>query len=576
MFPIIVGNVDDKDLSDKRASTDLRYRKPQLYQLKRILDSAMGIYSLPIQVVEIILMPYLRIVPLSNQGFGRMQLCEASVDLDLWGPVLLEDGNPIAIYYEIIQDSHIPTVTEDQWNVFVTDFKKRIFRRNLENMQSDRRELLLANNSNITDIDPIVMFTHLSRLDMHRTKIHDLSPLGELALRTPMLTDLNLSHTLISDLEHLRGFTLLQSLNISHCIHVHNIDPIFNMKMLKTLHIDHTRVSSLESIPLDSLIYLNAAHTKIHDLIPLTDSNISELSLAGCKRIPYNGFSVLATLDLIMLSLSETNVLSQSIEIWKWPELSTLWLDDCPNFNSFPNLRKLRKLSVVSLSKTALNSLEPLHCVNLVKVCLNDSTFPSLSPISGLDIEELLLSGARFKLGPLSLPRLNALDISNTKDRCLLILNTLKNSPIAHLDLSHTSIVNLWRLTNFSKTLRRLDLSHTPVENIKHLSNCSVLESVDVSYTNVHDKDEMLEVVAARHRFLDVKEGDAQEQSVGEDVNQVEEGQHPGINEDGQENYNYSDDGQAPDDEVQFIPSEYSFDDVVDDAIAILNISVAN
>merc|ERR1719245_96144 len=171
-----------------------------------------------------------------------------------------------------------------------------------------------------------------------------------------------------------------------------------------------------------------------------------------------------------------------------------LWLDDCPNFNSFPNLRKLQELSIVSLSKTALNSLEPLHSVNLRKVCLDDSTFPSLSPISGLNIEELLISGARFKLGPLSLPSLNALDISNTKDRCLLILNTLKKSPIAHLDLSHTTIVNLWRLTNFSKTLRRLDLSHTPVENITHLSNCCVLETLDLSYTKVHHKDEMLEV----------------------------------------------------------------------------------
>jgi len=502
MFPIIIGNVDDKYLSDERASTDLQYRKPRLYQLTRILNEAMGIWSLPIQVVEVILLPYLRIIPPSPQGFGRMQLCEANVDLEFWGPVLLEDDNPIAIYYEIIQDSHIPTVTEDQWNVFVGDFKKHFFRRNLESIQSDRRELFLDNNSNITDIDPIVIFTHLLRLDVHRTKIHDLSPLGELALRAPLLTDLNLSHTLIADLEPLRGFTELQSLNISHCIHVHNIDPIFSMKMLETLHIDHTNVSCLESVPLDSLIYLNATHTKVNDLVPLAYSNISELSLAGCKRIPCSGFSVLASLDLlILLSLSETNIMSQSIEIWDWSELSTLWLDDCPNFDAFPNLRKLRKVSVVSLSKTALKSLEPLRSLNLVKICLNDSTFPSLSPLSGLNIEELLLSGARFELGPLSFPRLNALDVSNTKDRCLMIPHILKKSPIAHLDLSHTTIVNLWRITNFSKTLRRLDVSHTPVENIRHLRHCRVLETLDLSYTKVHDWEE-ISWLAARLRSL--------------------------------------------------------------------------
>ena len=100
-------------------------------------------------------------------------------------------------------------------------------------------------------------------------------------------------------------------------------------------------------------------------------------------------------------------------------------------------------LKEISISNSVLNSLEPLRSPNLRKLCLNGCTFPSLSPLSGLDIEELLLMGARFKLGPLNLPKLSALDISHTKTRCILILNSLRDSPIVSLDLSHTSIVNL-------------------------------------------------------------------------------------------------------------------------------------
>jgi len=115
--------------------------------------------------------------------------------------------------------------------------------------------------------------------------------------------------------------------------------------------------------------------------------------------------------------------------------------------------------------------------------------------VSGLDIEEILLSGARFKLGPLNLPRLNALDISDTKDRCILILNSLKDSPIARLDLSRTSIVNLWSIQNFSETLRQLVLSFTPVRNVSLLSKCRLLETLNLSHTKVQDRWGMHKVV---------------------------------------------------------------------------------
>jgi len=440
----------------------------------------------------------------------------------------------------------------------VADFKKGLLRSSLESIESDRKELFLDNNSNITDIDPVVIFTKLRQLDVHRTKIHDLSPLGGLARRAPLLTYLNLSHTLISDVWHLRFFTSLQSLNLSNCIHVQHLWPLYRMQTLETLHIDRTRVSSLECIPLDSLRYLNAAHTRVSDLAPIANSHISELSLTGCKYITQTGFSALASLNPVWLSLSETNITSQSVEAWNWPELSRLWLDECPQFVSFPSLMRLRKLSSLSLSNTVLNSLEPLRGVNLVKLCLNGSTFPSLSPISGLDIEEILLSGAKFQLGPLDLPRLTALDISNTKDRCLLILNRLKYSPIVHLDLSYTTIVNLWPVRNFSRTLRQLDLSNTPVENITHLRKCRSLETLSLSYTKVRSGiwwvsehlqslqkislegtplEDMVGAILSSIKARRVsQENDAQEggAQVEGEVSHGEEGHHEEIEDDGQ------------------------------------------
>lgn len=490
MFPIIVGKIYEKDLSEELALTELEHRKPQLYRLQKILDCAMGIYSLPVQVLENILMPYLRFSPKKAQAFARMELSKAEVDLKFWGPILLEDGNPIALYYEILKDWHTANVTEDQWNVFVADFSNSLLRNHLEDVKSDRSELLLDNNANITDLDPVVIFRGLRQLDAHRTKIHDLSPLGELARRSPLLQHLNLSFTRISDLEPLRGFVSLHFFKISQCIYVQDLEPISGMEKLEILHIDGTRVSCLESVPLASLRYLNAAHTRVHDLSPLANSQISALSLTGCKRIPQSGISLyLSSLNLVELSLSETGLKSRYLDTWpqRWSELTMLRLDDCPHLTSLPSLKKMWKLTELSISNTVINSLEPLRDLNLRKLCLNGSTFPSLSPVSFSNIEEILLSGARFKLGPLNLPCLNALDISKTKGRCILILNSLKYSPIARLDLSHTSIVNLWSIRNFSETLRQLVLSFTPVHNISLLSKCHLLFSLNLSYTKVND-----------------------------------------------------------------------------------------
>merc|ERR550534_2390517 len=132
-----------------------------------------------------------------------MKLAKANVDIGLWSPVLSEDGYPLAFYYEIIRDWHKATVTEDQWNVFVSDFNNKVVRRNMVCIETNRSELILDNNPNITEIDPVVIFTKLRQLDVHRTKIRDLSPLGELARRAPLLTFLDLSYTLISSIEHL-------------------------------------------------------------------------------------------------------------------------------------------------------------------------------------------------------------------------------------------------------------------------------------------------------------------------------------------------------------------------------------
>jgi len=390
-------------------------------------------------------------------------------------------------------------VTEDKWNILVADFRNSLFRSSLLSTEPKHTKLFLDNNPNITEIDPVVIFRKLRELDLHRTKIHDLSPLFELGRLQDQLRHLNLSHTLISDLSHLRGLLRLQSLNISYCIHVQDLWPIWNMQNLEKLNIQHTRVSCLKSVPFHRLKYLNATHTRLEDLVPLANSNISELSLQGCKMIPEMGFSVLANLTNVeWLSLSGTKITVHAIEMWNCPLVWKLWLDDCPHLNDLPSFGLMDMVSEISLSNLVLNSLEPLRGLNLLKICLNGSTFPSLSPISGMDIEEIFLSGARFQVGPLDLPRLKALDISNTKGCCISILNVLHNSPIVHLDLSYTTIVNLWPITLSSRTLRVLLLSHTPVENITPISRCQNLKTLSLSYTKVKEHRSVIFWVAAK------------------------------------------------------------------------------
>ncbi|MGO5319722.1 leucine-rich repeat domain-containing protein, partial [Bifidobacterium boum] len=140
----------------------------------------------------------------------------------------------------------------------------------------DTTSLSFTNDSGISSVQGLQVFTNLTSLGLDGTRVSDVSPLSKLV----NLKWLSLWKTRVSDVSPLSKLTNLKYLYLTNT-RVSDVSPLSKLTNLTTLDLDGTRVSDVS--PLSKLVkldYLGLDRTGVLDLSPLSqlplDWNIGE------------------------------------------------------------------------------------------------------------------------------------------------------------------------------------------------------------------------------------------------------------------------------------------------------------
>ena len=143
----------------------------------------------------------------------------------------------------------------------------------------------------VSDLTPLRGLTALQGLDLSETQVSDLTPLRGLTA----LQNLHLGGIKVSDLTPLRGLTALQSLDLGRT-EVSDLTPLRGLTALQSLHLMGTQVSDLTPLRgLTALQSLNLSFTKVRDLTPL------------------RGLTALQSLDLMRTQVSDLTPLERIV-----------------------------------------------------------------------------------------------------------------------------------------------------------------------------------------------------------------------------------------------------------------------
>lgn len=168
----------------------------------------------------------------SQKKYPRSQSTQLNLNLKEHNPNYLSDGK-----FTVDGD----TITE-------IDFSNCAIS-NLESIRHLKLQKIKLTATQIQDLTPLSNMP-LQNLDLSRTPVQDLSPLKDLPL-----ISLNLDSTNINDLSPLKGMPL-KFLNLAFS-NVDNLDPLNQLKDLRELFINGTKVKeiqALNSLPLEKII----------------------------------------------------------------------------------------------------------------------------------------------------------------------------------------------------------------------------------------------------------------------------------------------------------------------------------
>jgi len=342
------------------------------------------------------------------------------------------------------------------WNDLPAEWKK-IFSDKVANVTNPTKDELhdvtrlkilnIANNKDITSLQPLTNLTMLDQLYCQGSGINDLRPLMQLT----ELKDLNLSSTKVSDLT-----------------------PLKNSKKLNRLLFDNTDVSSV--LPLMELTELRTLYC---DNSPVIEDEIVEFLLKhpDCQVI-YRTEELLSWWDGLP-------------EIWKLIAADHITYSTQPNREQLHELTNLRKLDLdankdISNRLLEITNLDPLkNMILLESLIFSNTRVTSLSPLSGMSrLKSLVCTNNPVEsLQPLSnLLSLEFLDIQNTLVKQLALIGPLRN--LKKLNCSGTQIKNL-KGVEFLENLEQIDCFNTKVKNLKPLQNLSKLRLIRCYNSNL-------------------------------------------------------------------------------------------
>ncbi|KAF5187496.1 Suppressor of npr1-1 [Thalictrum thalictroides] len=327
------------------------------------------------------------------------------------------------------------------------------------------------------------------------------------------LRTLNLSETQVENLPTLSQCSDLRQIILRKCFKLEMLSHLSALNKLEVL--DLSGAVAFKQFQDDffgrkeDFQELNLSETQVVKIPSLSGcSNLRKLILENCSKLeilPKMVCNHLHVLDISGTRISDLSVLSGCVN------LCQLVLRDCPNMKTLPPLHDLTRLKVLDLSGTKITEFSFLSgCKSLSQLllrgCENIQTLKSLKEhtrlevldLSGTKLEEFSLLSGCSKLRELSLQGCLKLEMMSFEDMHDLQKVDLSESPMKHLSLSFSGLVNLRTLLlkncSFLETLPRLEL-------------LTKLDVLDLSCTKIRKFPN--NISASIHlRFLKVPEGD--------------------------------------------------------------------
>jgi hypothetical protein len=329
---------------------------------------------------------------------------------------------------------------------------------------SQRRELVIDNQKNLSDLGPVSQFRQLENISFVNVPVTELSPLRNLN----RLATVNMSGSLVMDLSPFTYATNLRELNLSQT-RVTNLEPLMHLRQLEKVMLNQCAVSTLDALAyLDNLVVIEASGTRINSLEPLAQLN-----------------------GLRLLDISRTNIASLE-GLRNLKALQQLNADQTSIANLEP-LSGLHELNTLQISNTNVSDLSPLQNLQKLKLVYSDNNLVSNATATAfmrLRPDVLLVFNSEeltswWRELPIAWKALFVVQGNISQNPSKEELHQLLK--IRRMDLSSSNHIQeiepLRRLLN----LQELKLSGTRVISLKPLEGLNNLRSIDISGTDIYD-----------------------------------------------------------------------------------------
>lgn len=300
------------------------------------------------------------------------------------------------------------------------------------------------------------------------------------------VVELNLENSSISNIEELKYFTALESLELNENL-IEDVSSLSLLKNLSVLELKNNKINvntitglaNIEDLDLDLSGNNITDISAIRNLINLYSLDLSENSITDIN--PLSNLTNLGSLNLIGNNITDISALSNLTD------LNSLHLskNKISNVAGIANLIDLRYLG---LSENQIIDISPLkQLTKLRSLYLDNNKIIDISALAYLTVlNDLYLNDNKIKdiTALASLTALDDLYLYNNEISDITALSNLTN--LYTLFLSNNQIKDISALSNL-KRLTDLDLSINKVEDISPLKNLSIGYRLNLNKNNITD-----------------------------------------------------------------------------------------
>ena len=363
--------------------------------------------------------------------------------------------------------------------------KLKVFKANdtrIEDLSPLKYDIMLEeldiSHTDVRDLSVLEILSNLEKLNISYTLVNDLTPVEN----CPNLSDLIAENSKITNIQPISTLENIKSLNINNTT-VRDLTPVSNHKSLQSLKISNTPITNLNALQeMEDLRELYCSNTNIGDLTPLSNHKGLRKIYCDNTKIDVNQASEFTKNSPFTLVIYDTNALEE----W-WNNLPIYWKAVFANqikIESEPTTEQLHEvINMTDLDLSGnqyMQNLIPVsRLTNLVNLNISNTEISRLDPLKGMsNLETLNLENTYINnLEPLAdMNRLREINIQNTPINNLECLATN----------SHLEIIWADNTTVTHEQVRKLK---TAVPDVTVVYQSNVLRSwwitLDESWKNI-------------------------------------------------------------------------------------------